>query len=82
MERPITDELDISGWDLNKAFGLLRKSNPALMEWGAIAYCLSSVLAPRRCFSSAGSAIFPAISVVSPLPVDCEPLADGSFDDE
>ncbi|MEM9948399.1 MAG: nucleotidyltransferase domain-containing protein [Cyanobacteria bacterium P01_D01_bin.36] len=33
IERPITDELDISGWDLNKAFGLLRKSNPALMEW-------------------------------------------------
>ena len=24
IERPITDELDISGWDLNKAFGLLR----------------------------------------------------------
>lgn len=33
IERPITDELDISGWDLQKAFGLLRKSNPALMEW-------------------------------------------------
>lgn len=33
IECPITDELDISGWDLQKAFGLLRKSNPALMEW-------------------------------------------------
>ncbi|MGB3300424.1 MAG: nucleotidyltransferase domain-containing protein [Phormidesmis sp.] len=33
IERPIADELDISGWDLQKAFGLLRKSNPALMEW-------------------------------------------------
>ena len=33
IEKPITDELDISGWDLAKAFGLLRKSNPALMEW-------------------------------------------------
>ena len=33
IERPITDDLDISGWDLQKAFGLLRKSNPALMEW-------------------------------------------------
>lgn len=33
IERPITDVLDISGWDLSKAFGLLRKSNPALMEW-------------------------------------------------
>ena len=33
IEKPITAELDISGWDLVKAFGLLRKSNPALMEW-------------------------------------------------
>ena len=33
IERPITDVLDISGWDLSKAFGLLRKSNPALMDW-------------------------------------------------
>lgn len=33
IELPITDDLDISGWDLQKAFGLLRKSNPALMEW-------------------------------------------------
>lgn len=33
IERPITDELDVSGWDLVKAFGLLRKSNPAIMEW-------------------------------------------------
>ena len=33
IERPITDQLDVSGWDLQKAFRLLRKSNPALMEW-------------------------------------------------
>lgn len=33
IERPITGDLDINGWDLQKAFGLLRKSNPALMEW-------------------------------------------------
>lgn len=25
--------LDISGWDLRKALRLLRKSNPALLEW-------------------------------------------------
>ncbi len=33
IELPITDDLNISGWDLQKAFGLLCKSNPALMEW-------------------------------------------------
>ena len=33
FERPITDELDISGWDLRKALKLLRKSNPPLLEW-------------------------------------------------
>jgi predicted nucleotidyltransferase len=33
IERPITDDLDISGWDLRKALGLLRKSNPPLLEW-------------------------------------------------
>lgn len=33
IERPIDDELDISGWDVRKALGLLRKSNPPLLEW-------------------------------------------------
>jgi predicted nucleotidyltransferase len=33
IERPITDELDISGWDIRKALQLLRKSNPPLLEW-------------------------------------------------
>lgn len=33
IEMPISDELDISGWDLSKALGLLRKSNPPLLEW-------------------------------------------------
>jgi len=33
IEIPIDDLLDISGWDLRKALGLLRKSNPPLMEW-------------------------------------------------
>ena len=33
IERPIDDELDISGWDLPKALKLLRKSNPPLLEW-------------------------------------------------
>lgn len=33
IERPISDMLDISGWDLHKALLLFRKSNPPLLEW-------------------------------------------------
>jgi uncharacterized protein len=33
IEKPVSGLLDISGWDIRKALQLLRKSNPALMEW-------------------------------------------------
>lgn len=33
IERPISDALDISGWDLRKALNLLLKPNPVLLEW-------------------------------------------------
>jgi uncharacterized protein len=33
IEQPIVDDLDVSGWDLRKALGLFRKSNPPLLEW-------------------------------------------------
>jgi predicted nucleotidyltransferase len=33
IERPISDNLDINGWDLRKALQLFRKSNPPLLEW-------------------------------------------------
>lgn len=33
IELPIEDELDINGWDLKKALGLLLKPNPVLLEW-------------------------------------------------
>lgn len=33
IELPIDDELDINGWDLRKALGLLIKPNPVLLEW-------------------------------------------------
>ena len=33
IERPISAQLDVSGWDLRKALQLLRKSNPPLLEW-------------------------------------------------
>lgn len=33
IERPITDDLDLVGWDLRKALKLLAKSNPSILEW-------------------------------------------------
>lgn len=33
IEIPISDDLDINGWDLRKALQLFRKSNPPLLEW-------------------------------------------------
>jgi uncharacterized protein len=33
IEKPIDDELEVSGWEIRKALGLLHRSNPALLEW-------------------------------------------------
>lgn len=33
IEKPVDDELDLSGWDLLKALELYRKGNPPLLEW-------------------------------------------------
>lgn len=33
IETPIVDLLDVNGWDIQKALGLLCKSNPAMLEW-------------------------------------------------
>ncbi len=33
IELPISDALDISGWDLRKTLRLFGRSNPALLEW-------------------------------------------------
>ena len=63
IEKPIEDDLDIVGWDLPKALGLFRKSNPPLLEWlgspikyreiGTGAKCLRELLpkfySPRSC---------------------------------
>jgi predicted nucleotidyltransferase len=49
IERPISDMLDISGWDLSKALWLFRKSNPPLLEWlqSPIQYHSSTGVADR-----------------------------------
>lgn len=59
IERPIVDDLDLNGWDIRKALGLLHKSNPPLLEWlgSPIVYedrfgCHEMLLsAAERCFS-------------------------------
>lgn len=33
IELPISNELDMSGWELTKALRLFRKSNPTIFEW-------------------------------------------------
>lgn len=33
IEEPISNDLDVSGWDLDKALRLLRNSNPNILEW-------------------------------------------------
>jgi predicted nucleotidyltransferase len=33
IERPILDEIDLNGWDVRKALGLLLKSNAVVSEW-------------------------------------------------
>jgi predicted nucleotidyltransferase len=64
IELPLSDELDVSGWELRKALRLLRKSNPPLLEWlkSPIVYRRDTQFAesfsalatefysPRRCF--------------------------------
>ncbi|NLS28487.1 hypothetical protein S2M10_34970 [Sphingomonas sp. S2M10] len=33
IEQPIVDEIDLNGWDIRKALGLLLKSNATVSEW-------------------------------------------------
>lgn len=49
IERPISDLLDINGWDLRKALYLFRKSNPPLLEWlhSPIQYLETSTVADQ-----------------------------------
>ena len=49
IEQPISGDLDINGWDLRKTLGLLRDSNPTLLEWlrSPIVYRAVEPWAPR-----------------------------------
>lgn len=64
IERPIVDEIDLSGWDIRKALKLFRKSNPPLLEWlqspliyverhsfaAKLRGLLADFYSPRNCF--------------------------------
>ena len=56
VERPLTDELDLSGWELRKALRLLRKSNPPLLEWlkSPVVYHQDPVFTVEFCMLAAG----------------------------
>ena len=49
IEYPITDDIDLNGWDLRKALRLFWKSNPAFVEWiqSPIVYIQSGNLAAQ-----------------------------------
>ncbi len=64
IERPIIDEIDVSGWDIRKALKLFQRSNPPLLEWlqspliyierhsfaGRVRSLLPDYYSPRNCF--------------------------------
>ena len=58
IEVPISGDLDINGWDLRKALGLMRESNPTLLEWlrSPIVYRDDVVAMPR--FRALSEAVF------------------------
>jgi predicted nucleotidyltransferase len=58
IELPISGELDINGWDLRKALGLMRESNPTLLEWlrSPVVYRDDAVAMPR--FRALSEAVF------------------------
>jgi predicted nucleotidyltransferase len=58
IEVPISGDLDINGWDLRKALGLMRESNPTLLEWlrSPIVYREDELAMPR--FRALSGAVF------------------------
>jgi predicted nucleotidyltransferase len=58
IEVPISGDLDINGWDLRKALGLMRESNPTLLEWlrSPIVYREDEAAMPR--FRALSEAVF------------------------
>ncbi len=59
IERPITDEIDLNGWDVRKALRLFGQSNPAFIEWihSPIAYSTAG------CFHDEARRLAPSVYV-------------------
>lgn len=57
IERPLQDNIDLSGWDIRKALKLFRKSNPPLLEW---LQC-RIVYRERHSFASRLRALLPSV---------------------
>jgi predicted nucleotidyltransferase len=49
IEQPIEDEIDLNGWDIRKALGLLLKSNAVISEWmeSPVRYCADHPIVAR-----------------------------------
>ena len=58
IELPISGDLDVNGWDLRKALGLMRESNPTLLEWlrSPVVYREDEAAMPR--FRALSDAVF------------------------
>lgn len=58
IELPISGDFDINGWELRKALGLMRESNPTLLEWlrSPIVYREDTRAMPR--FRALSEAVF------------------------
>jgi len=58
IELPISGDLDVNGWDLRKALGLMRESNPTLLEWlrSPVVYREDEAAMPR--FRALSEAVF------------------------
>ncbi|MCF3935865.1 nucleotidyltransferase domain-containing protein [Acuticoccus sp. M5D2P5] len=58
IERPIEDDIDLSGWDVKKALALLAKPNPVLLEWlsSPIRYVWDDEVCARLTDFAAGTA--------------------------
>ncbi|QGW84129.1 nucleotidyltransferase domain-containing protein [Variovorax paradoxus] len=58
IELPISGDLDVNGWDLRKALGLMRESNPTLLEWlrSPVVYREDDAAMPR--FRALSEAVF------------------------
>jgi len=58
IELPISGDLDVNGWDLRKALGLMRESNPTLLEWlrSPVVYREDAAAMPR--FRALSEAVF------------------------